>query len=57
MPEPATARKGTNVNQWFDAELIEAIDKWKHRNQLDTRKEAMEWLWRFALAQKPKVEQ
>lgn len=44
------------VHLEMDSDLVEQIEVWKHRNLINSRKDAIQWLLRFALAQKPKVE-
>jgi metal-responsive CopG/Arc/MetJ family transcriptional regulator len=49
---------GTNkpLHILMDPALVEQVDEFRWRNRVESRKEAIEWLLRFALAQKPKVE-
>ena len=49
-------KKQQYVNVLFENQLLKAIDdfRWKHR--LASRTEAIRWLVKFALDQKPKVE-
>ncbi len=48
----AKGKTALNVN--IDPELLDAIDKYRHRFLFATRTEAMEYLLRFALKSNPK---
>ncbi len=50
-------KKQQYVNVLFEAQLLKAIDDFRFKNRFVSRTEAIRWLVKHALAQKPKVEQ
>ncbi len=41
------------INMYIDEKLLTRVDKWRFRNHIGSRAEAMRWLVEHALEQKP----